>query len=130
MSAPIDSRRRRRLLNSYLAVAVAFGAIMLLVFGWLSLAMIGLDIDHEFHLDSLGAVFKLVWMVAAMMTGFVLGAGIGGWLWVLGAKLFAGLGREEAEALFFHNQPIIPGMEQYNHWCMKLVFPQDDGAHE
>jgi hypothetical protein len=124
MSRAIDAQRRRRLRNSYLAAACLVGAIMLLTFGWLSLALIGLDIDHEFHLDSMGAVLKLVWMLAAMMTGFVVGAGVGGWLWVLGAKLFAGLTRAEAESLFFHNQPIIPGIEPYNRWCMDRVFPK------
>jgi predicted permease len=130
MSASTDPQRRLRLRNSYLAVAVTIGAVVLLVCGWLSLALIGSDLDESFYLDNPGALLKLMWMLAAMMFGLIIGMGLGGWLWVIGARLAAGLTREEAEGLFFHNQPIIPGIEQYNRWCMNRVFPRPAEPHE
>ena len=124
MSLQTDRQRRLRMRNSYLAVSVTLGAVALLVAGWLSLLVIGMGVDDSLNL------WQFLWMFAAMIVGLIIGMGLGGWLWVLGARLTIGLTRVEAERLFFHNQPVIPGLDQYNRWCMKLVYFNNDGNHE
>ena len=108
--------KAKRLRNSYLAVSVIV-ATATTVSGVFALFYF-LGITGEEPIGLLAAAGLLI----IVLFLFVIGMGVGGWVWALIAKVFFALSLKEVYAMRFDKQPDIPVITEYNWWSLKILY--------
>ena len=108
--------KAKRLRNSYLAVSVIV-ATATTVSGVFALFYF-LGITGEEPIGLLAAAGLLI----IVLFLFVIGMGVGGWVWALIAKVFFALSLKEVYAMLFDKQPDIPVITEYNWWSLKILY--------
>ncbi len=113
----------RKLRNSYLAVSILV-SIAVMLSGVLGLFYL-LGITGEEPIGLLEAAGLLMYTLLL----FIIGTGIGGWIWVFMGKVFFALTLKEVYAMLLDKQPDLPVITTYNLWCLKIVYPDDESRN-
>ncbi len=106
----------KKIRYSYLAVSLLVSVVVTVsgVFGLFHL--LGMTGEEPIGL------LETAGLLIVILLFFVIGSGIGGWMWAFMAKVFFGLTLKEVYAMLFDRQPDIPLITAYNLWCLKMLY--------